>query len=213
MTSTLVQQLQSAGIKAEDYPRETGRVRIGIKEDGKEGVIQIESRERDSRDRLVVGDLDHRSRQALIRRWRSDGRGSYRITNLLVGMDETHNFISIVPGDENDVYGVVKAHQILRNGAPRDAKRQGEWFFIPTPQAFVKRATKKALVHNGHRTTHVVAQYAEDEWGRMYARGKVTETREGRHAPLDLGETWHRVEHNGEVEADPVEYPGHRYFD
>ena len=45
---------------------------------------------------------------------------------------------------------------------------------------------------------HRVLQFSHA--GVTYAKGLVTDERKGRHAPVDLGDEWHRVDRNTERE-------------
>lgn len=145
-------------------------------------------------------------------------QGQVRAThqNFLVGKDEKSQFISALP---RKAVSVKDAHEALRPaGVPRNALRQGEWFFVPATQA-EKRAIKAEVEARGTRTP--VQQFggtyrARYEVGelengsshrapaqitvnnRKYAVGVVYDDRQGHHGSLLLPD-WHRVIRNREV--------------
>lgn len=134
-----------------------------------------------------------------------------RETNLLIGFDEVAQFISMLP---ERAKSVEHAHKILKPkgiGPKTDAKRQGEWFFIPASKTAIKQIEAKvkrnprSVVHgpiNGsshwrstttHRGTYVNLD------GTRYAIGIITDSRKGRHEPLILS-GWHKVIRNNEIQ-------------
>lgn len=131
---------------------------------------------------------------------------------LLVGMDETHYFVSALP---EKALTVVEAHELLKpvSAKAEGTKRQGEWFFIPVKTKKLQDALFARLSelnwgsleqdssHHGNTLIHGNA---------TYAIGDVTDGRKGRHKPLVLTE-WHRVQRNREVEV--ASQPRQRYWD
>lgn len=163
----------------------------------------------------VLVATDPTFRQAILR----PTIGMFEGDDFLVGMDETANFVCRLP---MAVETVSEAHEVLRpKGLLPLAKRQGEWFFTP-----VKEYDKEERCECGKRltehevtlsvapeslrspssgvTTHSVRQFTHR--GVTYAKGMVTDDRKGRHAPVDLGDTWHRVDRNTErvIQQKPV---------
>jgi len=123
------------------------------------------------------------------------------VNHLLIGMDETANFISPLP---KKVKSIRSAHSVLRpKGVPANAQRQGEWFFVKTGRRMTKhlsrlaRQAKRITLGN---TTHV-ALTAINIGGRQegtYAHGYIWDSRSGHHAPLYL-KGWHKCVHNAEA--------------
>jgi len=150
---------------------------------------------------------DNHFRQAVIRL--TDGR--YKYESFLVGMDETSNFVCRLPTGARTV---EEAHEILRPmGALPHTIRQGEWFFIPVENGKCKCGSslddqewdgvheqRGATMLGG--TTHRAERVARHGSQRTYVKGKVADTRSGRHAPVDLGERWHEAVHNTEKALD-----------
>lgn len=127
------------------------------------------------------------------------------VNHFLIGMDETHHFISPLP---EAAKSVEHAHRILRpSRMSKKAKRQGEWFFAPCSPTEVWTVVNKAVKRKNWNlggTTHW-ADEACFVWGsihglnsRMYARGYITDRRTGRHKAMFL-KGWHKVLHNNEV--------------
>lgn len=145
-------------------------------------------------------------------------RGMFEGSDFLVGMDETANFVCRLP---KRVETVEEAHEVLRpEGLLPHAKRQGEWFFTPVREydkaencACGKPLTEcgknlsvvsMALSSRSGVTTHLVRQFSHR--GVTFAKGLVEDNRKGRHAPVDLGDTWHRVDRNTEqvIQQKPI---------
>lgn len=137
--------------------------------------------------------------------------------SLLVGMDETAQFISALP--ETKVHSVEQAHDLLRGKVSRRAKRQGEWFFTPATQiqqkaidAYLRtrdhvfRAAQLELHSNHHASCLIAVDRVR------YAIGVVSDTRGTRHAPLVLS-TWHKVERNKEIEVPASMSQRRQYWD
>ena len=130
------------------------------------------------------------------------------IQNFLVGQDEKHLFISMLP---RECSSVEDAHKALRPpGLKRTALRQGEFFFEPTQRSFKNFHfgafdLKESVRNREHwwidqydinSSTHLVAAMAEAD-GSLFVRGPVTNER---HAPLWL-DSWYKVVPNLELEA------------
>lgn len=149
-------------------------------------------------------------RQAIIR----PQTGRFRAESFLVGMDETSNFVCRLP---TYVDSVADAHEALRPlGVMPHTIRQGEWFFVPVDSPL--HLTRDNRVWYDQRlgeTTHRAAEFVVTVSGKQYARGVISDTRQGRHAPVNLGkETWHEVFHNTEKIIPPeVKQPRQRHFD
>lgn len=123
--------------------------------------------------------------------------------SLLVGWDETRQFISALP---ERVESVQEAHELLRGAAPSQAKRQGEWFFVPI-SANERLLINDALSNRGDqpftsdRLEPLSSHHAScliRVAGERYAVGVIHDTRGTRHAPLILPD-WHRVMRNREI--------------
>jgi len=150
--------------------------------------------------------------------------GRKREISFLIGMDETSHFISVLP---KKVKTVEEAHESLKpKNLPKVAgiKRQGEFFFVPTTNEVVEefmKQTKKEVRRSVplEKDSNHVAQYAipvairkvvkrhafdsvsqNDMYqkGTHFVRGLIYDKRGYRHAPTDLGETWHTVMRNEE---------------
>jgi hypothetical protein len=148
---------------------------------------------------------------------------------LLVGYDETSQFISILPEKATTV---KRAHEVLRPaGIPRTSPRQGEWFFVPTNRETIKQIealmlAKPATTAKSHWpldrvngevgwrsdwTSHIATETVF--LGRdRYVRGVVYDNRPNRHGSLLLRD-WHRVVRNREVVAAPSVSISNRYWD
>jgi hypothetical protein len=130
---------------------------------------------------------------------------------LLVGIDENNHFIAALP---RKVDSVEEAHEALRpKGVPKDAPRQGEWFFVPATEqekkaveALVKRNPLRERQRGWARNTDSkielggghVALIGYIVKGKRYVVGYVVDTRpNSRHEPLWLPD-WHRVVRNAE---------------
>lgn len=156
---------------------------------------------------------DAKFRQAVLR----PTVGMFIGDDFLVGMDETANFVCRLP---QQVDSVEEAHEVLRpKGLLPHAKRQGEWFFTPVKEYDKDEKCecgKPLAEHEGRLsmdnlrsrsgdTTHRVRQFTH--MGVTYAKGLVEDERNGRHAPVDLGNEWHRVDRN--TERDIQQKPAH----
>lgn len=129
--------------------------------------------------------------------------GKATAMHFLVGMDETHNFISPLPRRANSV---KEAHEMLR---PKEIKaktlRQGEWFFKPCGE-ITKKRIEKAISEDprilGNRVLELhsahSARSAVQLNKKTYARGYIIDRRPGRHKPLFLPD-WHEVVRNKEA--------------
>lgn len=149
-------------------------------------------------------------------------RTARRSTNhLLMGIDETSHFISLLP---RKATSVTDAHKALRpRGLRSSTIRQGEFFFEPVtparsavlteeffghtvttedrrakdgPRGYQYRSFEPGLIRplefgSSHRA---LTMRFEDQ---LYVRGWVTDSRKGRHEPLWL-EDWHKVVRNQE---------------
>jgi hypothetical protein len=159
---------------------------------------------------LVATDGFHR--QAIVR----PTTGAYRGDSFLIGMDETANFVCRLPQGANPTT-VEEAHDILRpKGVMPHTIRQGEWFFVPTDKCSCGLGLDDHVRGHGvsvrlQGTTHTVEQGIV-HGGSYYAKGRVMDDREGRHADVDLGDKWHQVFHN--TERDMMREPDRvRRFD
>jgi hypothetical protein len=134
---------------------------------------------------------------------------------FLVGKDEKAHFICALPKKASSV---EEAHDILRpRNVPKDAKRQGEWFFVEVSQFLQKKFNKLAsakkyfvyedVLENG--STHIAKELLKYK-GKKYAIGFIIDERNNRHHGLFLP-TWHRVVRNNEIiPEDPIHS---RYWD
>ena len=122
-----------------------------------------------------------------------------RNQSLLVGMDETHLFVSALP---QNVTSVTDAHELLRPATARKdgTIRQGEFFFVPVSER-LSTALHKKISDVRHRAL----EPGSSHWGHVvihgahrYAIGVITDLRAGRHEPLVLPD-WHDVVRNREV--------------
>jgi hypothetical protein len=125
------------------------------------------------------------------------------VNHLLIGMDETANFISPLP---KKVKSIRNAHNDLRpKNVPRGALRQGEWFFIPATEAMVKTINGQLrMIHKLQlgNTTHYALSGIHAKENRKYhdfAIGYIWDNRPGHHKPLYL-DKWHKCVHNAEAE-------------
>ncbi len=145
---------------------------------------------------------DEKFRQAIIR----PTRGRYDGESFLVGMDETSNFVCRLP---EAVDTVEKAHEVLRpTGLLPHTVRQGEWFFVPVENEVVSIGDmnympNRTLQGTTHSAEHTVEGYLRDKDGKitrhvLLAKGLISDSRKGRHAPVDLGDKWHEVIRNTE---------------
>jgi hypothetical protein len=132
--------------------------------------------------------------------------------NFLVGMDETHHFISPLP---KKATSVKQAHKDLRPEVKRGSKRQGEWFFEPVSERKLitilnDHADSKLFRRQGRfrlgNTTHIAMTHINLVHRRkgdkrkakhLYVRGDIIDGRRGHHAVLFL-DRWHRVVRNKE---------------
>lgn len=129
---------------------------------------------------------------------------------FLLGRDERHRFIAQLP---KLVTSVPEAHATLRpSGISTQAKRQGEWFFDPvtherqheiealyhTAACFVRR---DAAINNAILSPHVASEIVRIRTGVTeveVVRGTIIQ--EPRHRPLHLGDQFHTVHRNLEVQ-------------
>ncbi|HJS83729.1 MAG TPA: hypothetical protein VJ742_12945 [Nitrososphaera sp.] len=149
------------------------------------------------------------------RDWRRRREGMFNITAtitatgstqaFLVGYDETQQFISALP---RVVKSVERAHEILRPaGVPKDALRQGEWFFVPVTQrenTIIQQALQDGKIpywqrlETGSTHTTLMMQLSVNGKRDNYATLQVIDSRNERHSPLIL-DGWYRVVRNREV--------------
>lgn len=144
--------------------------------------------------------------------------------NFLVGIDEKHHFVCMLP---KLVTSVEAAHEALRpKEVSKGAKRHGEFFFVP-----VKDTTEIFDLLSENDDAELISYHMELEmdsfhyikgksviiypkkrprYRTLYAIGTVFDTRKNRHADLNL-KTWHKVYRNLELEPDPR--MNTRYYD
>lgn len=151
-------------------------------------------------------------------------------TSLLMGLDEHSAFVCILP---RKVSSVADAHAALRpKGVPEGSPRQGEFFFVPIKnKALIKTLDREAKATET-RTRDSLDWNAAGWYGRgsrvpkgrrqplerdssheglvtmvhggvTYVKDVVFDRRPMHHAPLELGDTWHRVVRNTEVIERP----------
>jgi hypothetical protein len=143
--------------------------------------------------------------------WRITGIVTARVIrrtvmHFLVGMDETHHFVSPL---SKHARSVLHAHGMLRPLAAKrkmgkGAKRQGEWFFVKLTKEELAEVEK--IAENQSRiqdrqlgkTTHRAKSAVRGKKGIIYAIGLIADTRRGRHEHLWLS-TWHKVVRNKEA--------------
>ena len=130
-----------------------------------------------------------------------------RTTNhFLIGMDETRNFICLLPRPAKTV---AEAHEMLKpKGLQEGWKRQGEWFFIPCSAEKSEKLDKMAIKEYQRirerrlgNTTHSAKSAIRILEGRkqvVYARGFIVDMRQGHHKALFLND-WHVVRKNKEA--------------
>lgn len=147
-------------------------------------------------------DVDAVRHQAVIR----VTKGRYAGEDFLLGMDETSNFVTRLP---RTVLSVSDAHEALRpTDVPEGSTRQGEWFFLPVAD---ERCSRPGCGDSLSEAHHLIEKNRELELGsthraeefiqcgsQQYARGIITDTRQGRHRPVDLLSVWHQVRRNTE---------------
>lgn len=135
------------------------------------------------------------------------------VVNLLMGMDESHNFIAGVPGTPRTVR---QAQEQLATVPGEDSQelrraiRQGEWYFMPLdtttnlllPRLFDETHSNYRLEGGWHEVAEAgianVRQVAH-----VFARGRVRDRRQGHHADVRL-RGWHRVIRNNEMRTIPA---------
>jgi hypothetical protein len=136
------------------------------------------------------------------------------VVNLLMGMDESHNFIAGVPGSPRTVHQAQEALAAIpgedREELRKRAIRQGEWFFMPLdrttnmllPRMFDDRQTDFRLEGGWHEVEEAgVSNVGQVQY--LFARGRVRDRRQGHHQPVML-RTWHRVIRNAELRTIPA---------
>jgi hypothetical protein len=152
--------------------------------------------------------------------WHCQGKVTATVANrstnhFLIGMDETHHFISPLP---KQATSVAMAHRLLRGKKVKEGTtRQGEWFFVPVDRKTARALDKLAIKARPQRlgsTTHVAKTAVRLRPGTIhgvinpsdprdndviYARGFITDNRDGHHRSIFL-KSWRRVERNKEVE-------------
>lgn len=137
--------------------------------------------------------------------------GNRSTNSFLVGMDETHNFISPLPQKPKSL---EDARKMLKPIDPKirpklraGTRRQGEWFFEPLNKEEVAEIEKIAAEKQikGRvlgRTTHSAASTIKvtkpKKMKGLYARGFITDNRKGHHENIFLAH-WHRVVRNREI--------------
>jgi hypothetical protein len=142
--------------------------------------------------------------------------------HILCALDEVDYFISHLPKPVSSIQEAVEIlkPEVVQNAekAGLEVRRQGEWFFIPTKKddkamakylgvavaQLRKQAKQKALPHRLASNRHVAKIFEAGEKnfasGVVYHRnssGKST----GEHRPLKLGEMWHEVARNTEIQS------------
>ncbi len=121
---------------------------------------------------------------------------------LLLGWDERAMFVAALP---KAVKTVKNAHEILRpKGVPKDALRQGEFFFVPVSQKISDALDKKFCQSNwtecsqlGASENHMAAMHLDYD-RKEYAAGMIWD-KEKRHDPIWL-DGWFEVVHNAELD-------------
>lgn len=160
--------------------------------------------------KLKRGSIKNPSNQQEVR-WSVSGKVTATVTrrtvnNFLVGMDETHYFISPLA---RKATSVAAAHRLLRPlGLRRGSLRQGEWFFESCTAATVKVLDKIASTkaHRIHalqlgKTTHTAQSAIQLQRSKKkitFARGFITDNRSYHHRALFLT-SWCRVVRNREA--------------
>jgi len=130
----------------------------------------------------------------------------------LLGMDESHLFISQVEDGAKPINKVKDAHKFLK---PREVmqkeentsqvKRQGEWFFIPATleelneiNSNIHKVLKKVPIENTSRNPHIADLLIEiDDLGK-FAKGKI---KHPEHKTLKL-HGWFKILKNLEIRDD-----------
>lgn len=84
-------------------------------------------------------------------RWKCRGLVTASVENkstnhFLIGMDETHHFISPLP---EQATSVKMAHRLLRGKVKKGTTRQGEWFFIPVSRKRTVELNRIATTKSG----------------------------------------------------------------
>ena len=125
--------------------------------------------------------------------------------HFIVGFDESHMFISLLPGK---VAGVAEAHQVLIPKELRgrtDYLRQGEFFFVPVTDAEIRRisrsryaAVEEAIPKGDNNSDHMATSRVDvacngKTW-HHYVTGLVANDR---HSLFLNG--WYRVVQNTEL--------------
>lgn len=154
--------------------------------------------------------------------WHCSGTVTASVENkstnhFLIGMDETHHFISPLP---KQATSVAMAHRFLRGRkVKKGTTRQGEWFFVPVSRKMSARLNKIATDQSGRlgsirlgKSTHIAktairlsivypdsASSKRSFVGSIYARGFITDNRHGHHRSIFL-KSWCKVQHNEETE-------------
>jgi hypothetical protein len=159
-----------------------------------------------------------------------------RTTTFLLGVDETSHFISVLP---KKVENVAAAHELLKpeefqgKKMPKGTKRQGEFFLVPVSDEEVNKfMTENKLQvrqgvplekHSNHKATYAIPASIKKGYARydkaraygnvVYAKGSVYDNRGYRHAPVELGDTWHKVVRNNEkqIKLEPSQRRTVRY--
>lgn len=137
---------------------------------------------------------------------------------LLAGWDEHAMFISALPRTVNSV---KNAHEALRpSGVPKDAERQGEFFFVPVSQK-KSQELDAAWCEMDYTESDTLGDYWEDSnhkvamsirpngnSGEQYVAGMVWDV-SGRHDPVWL-DGWYKVVTNAEI-APPENMEGGKW--
>lgn len=134
--------------------------------------------------------------------------------NLLMGMDESHNFIAGVPGSPRTVRQAQERLAAVPGENPAElrkrAVRQGEWYFMPLdtttslllPRMFDEVHSAFRLEGGWHEVEHAgVTHIGQAQY--VFARGRVRDRRKGHHRNLLL-HSWHRVVRNNEMRTIPT---------
>jgi len=141
--------------------------------------------------------------------------GKRTVSTFLLGVDESHNFISPL---KKKASSIEEAHKQLKPKVRAGTLRQGEWFFEPLVKAEataidkivvadsrkIKPAVLGASTHRALTTTRIITKGrgkgAKRKPGTttLYARGFVVDNRKGHHKALWLP-TWCKVVRNNEI--------------
>jgi hypothetical protein len=141
---------------------------------------------------------------------------------LLVGVDETAHFICALP---KKVKSVKAAHEALRpKGVPRNALRQGEWFFVPVTKKERKAIEEHILKDpyrvgrgslesfSSHEASAIVFLDRNKKNEVRYVNISVYDARPNRHKAILLND-WHKIVRNNEISVPNTAQRNTRYWD